>query len=204
MYDLLRNKHRDAVKSVQTYLNSKAHWVKLIKESRMDDAAESAVFFHADKPPEACGYGWLMLLWDLHHFIEEVSFKYYPIKPPTVCASDEGILRQLGEFQVPGSLSGDSSKCSDNRRCQLLCWSFQHIPDPAVIFLIFALTVDLFQTLGNVTSTSTSRRQDIDQWKRITRRSCSSEPIGFIHGPILRYRNKMRIRHQLRIHWGRI
>ena len=51
VYDLLRTKHREAVKSVQTHLNSKAHWVKLMKESTMDDAAESAVFIHADNLP---------------------------------------------------------------------------------------------------------------------------------------------------------
>ena len=52
VYELLLTKHREALKAVQTYVNSKAHWVTLMKGSMMDDAAESAVHIHADKPPE--------------------------------------------------------------------------------------------------------------------------------------------------------
>ena len=52
VYELLLAKHREALKAVQTYVNSKTHWVTLMKGSMMDDAAESAVHIHADKPPE--------------------------------------------------------------------------------------------------------------------------------------------------------
>ena len=52
LYDVLLTKHRESLKEVQTYVNSKPNWVKLMKGSMMDDAAESAVHIHADKTPE--------------------------------------------------------------------------------------------------------------------------------------------------------
>ena len=52
MYELLLKKYCDALKAVQSYVDSKANWVKLMKESMMDDAAESAVHIHSDKPPD--------------------------------------------------------------------------------------------------------------------------------------------------------
>ena len=52
LYEVLLTKHREALKAVQRYVDSKANWVKLMKDSMMDDAAESAVYIHSDKPPE--------------------------------------------------------------------------------------------------------------------------------------------------------
>ena len=52
LYELLLTKHRESLKEVQTYVNSKPNWVKLMKESKTDDAAESAVYIHSDKTPD--------------------------------------------------------------------------------------------------------------------------------------------------------
>ena len=52
LYDVLLTKHRESLNEVQTYVNSKSNWVKLMKGSMMDDAAESAVHIHADKTPD--------------------------------------------------------------------------------------------------------------------------------------------------------
>ena len=43
LYELLLTKHREALKAVQTYVDSKANWVALMKSSMMDDAAESYI-----------------------------------------------------------------------------------------------------------------------------------------------------------------
>ena len=52
MYELLLTKHRESLRAVQSYVDSKADWMTLMKGSMMDDAAESAVHIHLDKPPE--------------------------------------------------------------------------------------------------------------------------------------------------------
>ena len=52
LYDILLTKYRQSLTEVQTYVNSKSNWVKLMKGSMMDDAAESAVHIHADKTPD--------------------------------------------------------------------------------------------------------------------------------------------------------
>ena len=52
LYELLLTKHREAPKAVQSCVDSKANWVKLMKGSMMDDAAESAVYIHSDIPPD--------------------------------------------------------------------------------------------------------------------------------------------------------
>ena len=52
LYDVLITKHRESLNEVQTYVSSKSSWLKLMKGSMMDDAAESAVHIHADKAPD--------------------------------------------------------------------------------------------------------------------------------------------------------
>ena len=50
LYDLFLNKHRDALRAVQSHVDSKENWMTLMKDSMMDDAVESAVHIHVDKP----------------------------------------------------------------------------------------------------------------------------------------------------------
>ena len=50
VYDLLLNKHREALRAVQTHVNSKENWMTLMQGSMMDDAVESAVHIHVDRP----------------------------------------------------------------------------------------------------------------------------------------------------------
>ena len=52
LYEALLTKHREALRAVQGYVDSKENWTKLMKDSKMDDAAESAVRIHVDKPPD--------------------------------------------------------------------------------------------------------------------------------------------------------
>ena len=52
LYELLLTKHREALRAVQGHVDSKANWTTLMKGSMMDDAAESAVHIHVDKPPD--------------------------------------------------------------------------------------------------------------------------------------------------------
>ena len=50
LYDLLLQKYRDALRAVQSHVNSKENWMTLMQGSMMDDAVESAVHIHVDKP----------------------------------------------------------------------------------------------------------------------------------------------------------
>ena len=52
LYDVMITKYRESLNQVQTYVGTKSDWVKLMKGSMMDDAAESAVHIHADKAPD--------------------------------------------------------------------------------------------------------------------------------------------------------
>ena len=51
LYEVLLTKHRESLKEVQAYVSSKPNWVKLMKESKLDDAAESAVSIHSYRTP---------------------------------------------------------------------------------------------------------------------------------------------------------
>ena len=50
LYETLLKKYREALRAVQVYVDSKENWMTLMKGSMMDDAVESAVHIHVDKP----------------------------------------------------------------------------------------------------------------------------------------------------------
>ena len=50
VYNLLLSKYREALRAVQSHVNSKENWMTLMQSSMMDDAVESAVHIHVDRP----------------------------------------------------------------------------------------------------------------------------------------------------------